>query len=1031
MDLYRLTATPTDYYVFDRWVSGSYEYTDNPLNICVDESGASYIAYFRPAELVLSDNSSYQLFGDVSSNVYRYNGPEYGGILSEGCRSALNIPVSLPKQLKDVTIQIRVINANEKIVANCEFPANLNVNDYLNVAIAPAQIGNSTLTAEVTLVTPAGSSTTVKTYTGFVIAESEINNEFRYITSPGADYGDISVVDAGPNIRGVYSSTDVVTKAVSLYLYGDKGVYLYDPNSTPNLIALEGLTFGSNGILALGPNGENGLTAAVSKSSTNLALYRWSGELWTQISGSALSADSTQNGTKIALVMGENDVWTDTKHWNGQEWEDHSYRFSVFDHIGDVVYATDRSGQQWKYSDSQWIAVESICPDISSVTDKPTSHSRIGIGKDQHGNWYLMIQGKGHFIDDSGWYSYTGSDVYKWNGSRWVYQIMSDFDDPDDVPLTETKRRIRPDGVNGLSNPASGISVMYGFGSASGRGSLYLSADNVTITFNPGEGTLDNAALGTLTAPILSAIDSSKVPGASREGYTFGGWYYDEACTSEFDATNTAMPGESITLYAKYSDGSDPEAQLAWYKQKALKDLEKQYKKYSSTDYTSENWSALQSAYIDGVSAINAATAGTPHIEDNVTAALNIAIAAMQAIEPKDTSKVTVAISMDANTLGLGYILEPTLVTVDKGTPVSVVIAELLNERAKAMGITTEGRTDKPNMEAIETLYPWSSSGTPTSGFYLAQVYLPDQAGYTVPDTIMNYITSNGLRFTADDANGKYLGETDYLNTSGWQYSVGDKTNGAAEFPGIGSSGWSLSDGEVVRWQFTLVGYGADLGADNTAWGTENILTVGDKSALTWKVAELRSQYSDATLKTYEVYNAALAVLTDAEAEQGAIDAALADLNGLSIAAPEEVPDEKISITGEDSGNPVAAVTSEISSDGTATLHVTAANPCVVIVKKADGTYERLEAMKNGDVYDFTQEGYSETMEFIVAVKGDFDGDGVLKVLDLAKANMELLADHDIDPVKALIMGVSNGGSLKVVDLAKLNLSMINNSLSW
>ena len=70
-------------------------------------------------------------------------------------------------------------------------------------------------------------------------------------------------------------------------------------------------------------------------------------------------------------------------------------------------------------------------------------------------------------------------------------------------------------------------------------------------------------------------------------------------------------------------------------------------------------------------------------------------------------------------------------------------------------------------------------------------------------------------------------------------------------------------------------------------------------------------------------------------------------------------------------------------------------------------------------------------MEFIVAVKGDFDGDGVLKVLDLAKANMELLADHDIDPVKALIMGVSNGGSLKVVDLAKLNLSMINNSLSW
>lgn len=613
--------------------------------------------------------------------------------------------------------------------------------------------------------------------------------------------------------------------------------------------------------------------------------------------------------------------------------------------------------------------------------------------------------------------------------SSFYYKIESNYDaadqaniDAGNYPSDENGvLKSRPDGVRYTLTPTEGMTYFLGL-----NGAIYADYGNTTITFDSKGG----STVAPITRQISSAVSAPASP--TLEGKTFGGWFYDEAFTVEWDAYDAVMPAKDITLYAKWNDAGSAEEQLAWYKQRALTALEKQYNKYSSADYTSENWSALQSAYIDGFSAINNATAGTAHIEDNVTAALNAAIAAMQAIPPKNTSKVTVAVSMDANTLGLGYLLEPTLVTVEKGTPVSVVITDLLSQQAQAKyGITEPGKTTKVDGETLSTLYPWISDGAPTAGFYLSQVYYPEQTGYTIPATIQEYITGNQLAFVAADANGKYLGEFDYLNTSGWTYSVGDKTNGAAEFPGIGSNGWGLSDGEVVRWQFTLVGYGADLGADNTAWGTSNILTVGDKSALTWKVAELRSRYSDATLKTYEVYNAALAVLTNAEAEQSAIDAALADLNGLVIPVPQEIPDEKISITGEDSGNPVAAVTSEISSDGTATLHVTAANPCVVIVKKADGTYERLTAVKNGDVYDFTQEGYSETMEFIVAVKGDFDGDGVLKVLDLAKANMELLADHDIDPVKALIMGVSNGGSLKVVDLAKLNLSMINNSLSW
>ncbi len=1035
-DFFRLTASPTSYCTFDHWESGGMSYVNNPLEIAVVESGQSYVAYFTPLELTVSGNGMLNMTNSVTNGFTTgKNTIQYGGLLSSGCRSTLYIPVTIPADLPNVTVRIRVTDAlNTELADYSETRDYYKGNGYFAATFDPtADI--TALTAEITLTTPAGSSTVSKTYTDLNIAAGETNSDYRFVTSPEFGYEYVTVEHAGIPVSGVYAHTDAATKGLSLYFYGQGGVYAYDASESVNLSPLAGLS--NQNILDLGPGEENGLTAAVKFSTTtygHITLYNWDGESWSQMSDSSLVASSAQETTTCALVMAADDVWTNLKHWTGNAWADHSYGFTAFQRVSDTeVYGTDSSGQRWRYDGTEWTLTETVTntqPSISSVTRFGVNGSTINVGQDQHGDWYLFIQSRFHFIDDSGFYGYNGSDVYKWDGSKWVYQIMSDFNDPDDDPM-ETRRRIRPDGVNALCVPAPGISVMYGGQNA--NGAIYLSADNVTITFDPGEGTLDNAALGTLTAPILSEIDSSKVPGARRDGYTFGGWYYDEACTIEFDASSTAMPGESITLYAKYSDGSDPEAQLAWYKTRALKDLEKQYKKYSQSDYTSDNWITLMTAYTDGVSAINGATAGTAHIEENVTAALNAAIAAMQAIPPKDTSKVTVAVSMDANTLGLGYILEPTLVTVDKGTPVSVVITDLLSQQAqKKYDITEPGKTTKVDGETLSTHYPWISDGAPTAGFYLSQVYYPEQTGYTIPATIQEYITGNQLPFVAADANGKYLGEFDYLNTSGWTYSVGDKTNGAAEFPGIGSNGWGLSDGEVVRWQFTLVGYGADLGADNTAWGTSNILTVGDKSVLTWKVAELRSQYSDATLKTYEVYNAALTVLTDAEATQAAIDAALADLNSLVIPVPQEIPDEKIDITGEDTGSPVATVTSEISADGTATLHVTAANPCVVIVKKADGTYERLTATPNvNGGYDFSQAGYTEAMEFHVLMKGDTNGNGRLDLGDCMQAKAAFLKKLDLNPLSAFAADL-NGDGLKLGDVMQTKAAFLQKTtIDW
>ena len=125
-----------------------------------------------------------------------------------------------------------------------------------------------------------------------------------------------------------------------------------------------------------------------------------------------------------------------------------------------------------------------------------------------------------------------------------------------------------------------------------------------------------------------------------------------------------------------------------------------------------------------------------------------------------------------------------------------------------------------------------------------------------------------------------------------------------------------------------------------------------------------------------------------------------------------------------------AAVISAVEEDGTAVITVKADVPCVVIMKTGD-SYELLEGVENADgSYSFRQENYDESMEFFVAAKGDYDGDGVFRTVDLAKANMDLVANKTIDPLTILIMGVDSG-KLRTVDLAILNLSIINKDLDW
>ena len=122
-------------------------------------------------------------------------------------------------------------------------------------------------------------------------------------------------------------------------------------------------------------------------------------------------------------------------------------------------------------------------------------------------------------------------------------------------------------------------------------------------------------------------------------------------------------------------------------------------------------------------------------------------------------------------------------------------------------------------------------------------------------------------------------------------------------------------------------------------------------------------------------------------------------------------------------------VETSIEEDGTAVVTVKSADPCVVILKDGD-SYVKLEAKQDGDSYVFRQEDYEEDMVFIVAAKGDFDGDGDLDADDFTAANLTILGNKESNSLQLLVMG-AKGKTLKTVDLAKLYLALVSGKVEW
>lgn len=868
--------------------------TANPMTVALAEGmeNVTFTAHFKLAEVTLGEGAYLEgsAFSGITVNP-SFAGKE-GDTLPAGSRARLYLPLSVPSKIPDGQLTVTLYGGSS--AEGTPLSSNVITQDWetgktydVEIPIDPLP-DTEQLTVTAYIRTAAGTTVTaVKTYEISTEA-SEKNSAFTYVTSPNVPIGTgTSAEDGGPDVSGVYGALDAETGVLELYLYGHDGIYTMSTSGADDLVDInDGLTLsefsGPAGVVAVGPDGAGGLLAAVEADPIPIDkvtlpgydtsgydgeilgksfLYRWDGEKWSRIEGSCFNdyppdgdgyrfiAPAT--GKNLVLVLSATDVWTDTYHWNGTGWTKNEKIFTKFLRDGDEIYGKTR--EEWlKYSGTAWETCTDPTPAVPSTTGLKDV---IGTGQDHTGNFYAFTEGRKYATGNG----YRDSDVYKWNGEKWVYQIVTDFKDPDEDP-NDLSKKIRPAGVEMMTIPAENVTLMCGE-----AGAIYLYADNVDITFDAQGGTFKDDSLKTMTAPILSEVDTSKVPSVARSGYSFGGWYYDAACTEgkKWDANTARMPGKGIMLYAKWTERTGPVApddpEMQYHRESALDNLEKAFNKYKKSDYSEANWKKLVAAYEQGIADINAALPAEDFIENNIIAALNKALAAMQAIPADHAGRIEVAVSMDANTLSLGYLIKPTLVTVDDRTPASVVITDLLSENG----------------------YDWENTGSITNSFYLAGVKPVNQTKAKIPQYILDHAGSVNM----GDSSDKTLSEFDYHNMSGWMYSVDN------DFPGVGASNWQMSDGEVMRWQFTVWGYGADLNADNTAWGSSSIVNVGDKGSLTWAVAELRSEYDDEVLEANEVYMDAMEVLTDPEASQSKINSAKTALAKEDFDKQPEKPD--------------------------------------------------------------------------------------------------------------------------------------------
>ena len=234
------------------------------------------------------------------------------------------------------------------------------------------------------------------------------------------------------------------------------------------------------------------------------------------------------------------------------------------------------------------------------------------------------------------------------------------------------------------------------------------------------------------------------------------------------------------------------------------------------------------------------------------------------------------AISVEAYNIGQGFLVEPSLYAKE-GKSVGDITVDFLESN----GLTYNGSTSY------------------FSGFEFDDTIAPEYPEYLEP-----YI---GELSDSGDGDGM-LSEFDYSQYAGWVFTINDwwaSLGADSSFPGQEITDYNTGEpvalGDVIRWHYSVYGYGADCGFPSNVMAEYmggNLFTQEDKSDLIFALAAIKDYYGN--LDTDDVYETALAVAADPLASANDIaaqEAALADyiedtfLSGGEQETPREAQD--------------------------------------------------------------------------------------------------------------------------------------------
>ncbi len=304
------------------------------------------------------------------------------------------------------------------------------------------------------------------------------------------------------------------------------------------------------------------------------------------------------------------------------------------------------------------------------------------------------------------------------------------------------------------------------------------------------------------------------------------------------------------------------------------------------------------------------------------------------------------AISIEAYNLGQGFLVEPSLYAKE-GKSVGDITVDFLESN----GLTYEGSTS-----------------------YFSGMEFDDTTPPEYPEYLEPYL---GELYDSGDGNGM-LSECDYSPYAGWCFTVNDwwSSWGASDsYPGQEitdyNTGEQVTLGDVIRWHYTVYGYGADCGFPSNVMAEftgGNLFTQEEKSDLLFALAAINDYYGN--LDTDTVYETALAVAADPLA--GADD----------IATQEDILAEYIEETFLSAGE---QETPREAQDVSAVLNATMAQLAATVTEPAFGTSAgewTVISLARGEYYNkdnaYFEGYYSRIVDYVNDKAASVNGGGSL-----------------------------------------------------